>query len=155
MSTGPGGGSEFEGGGLSQTVSMTSLRSGASDASLQRAASESNGGGEEETSPSGSRASTPSRARRRRRRRRMAAKATSTLTKTMLIVSIIVSLCIMLTLYLSLPCFLSLPPPSPTQGETGRLASELCSSSQGRKEVVESYIKKVSGKPIFFWLVLV
>ena len=88
MSTGPGGGSEFEGGGLSQTVSMTSLRSGASDASLQRAASESNGGGEEETSPSGSRASTPSRARRRRRRR-MAAKATSTLTKTMLIVSML------------------------------------------------------------------
>ena len=31
-----------------------------------------------------------------------------------------------------------------TQGETGRLASELSTSGQGRKEVVESCIKKVS-----------
>lgn len=101
-----GGGGEFEGDGLSQTVSMTSLRSGASDASLQQAASESNGGGEE-TSPSGSRASTPSRARRRRRRGRMAAKATSTVTKMMLIVSIyktavLTFLCILHSLFPSL-----------------------------------------------------
>lgn len=83
MSTGPGDGSEFEGDGLSQIVSMISLRSGASAASLQQAASESNGGGEELSPRSG--ASIPSRARRRRRRRM--AKATSTMTKTMLIVS--------------------------------------------------------------------
>ena len=71
-------------------MSTTSLRSGASAASLQQAANESNGD-QEVVNPAGSEASTPSKrdgGRERRRRRRTMNRTTST--KTILTVSVCV-----------------------------------------------------------------
>ena len=43
-----------------------------------------------------------------------------------------------------LPQFFYSPVLSSVQGETGQLASELSASGQGRREVVENCVKKVS-----------